>query len=334
MERHYNWFRRTQSGPLEEYQVFRADKNFTEGYRWRGQTETHVLPSGLDDYPRAPKPDINDLHLDALCWVGLMAGVLKRLSFELQDRMPSKISPYDQHLEHIRTTLEQLHWSEPDSTYCDISISIDDNKIQHICHKGYISLLPWLTGIIAPPHIASVLDIIENPSHLWSPYGLRSLSTQDELYGTGENYWRSPIWININYLVLVKLKELHEAAGQHAQRAGRLSSGLRRNLVYMMFQSWRKTGMVWEHYDSDTGEGDGAQRFTGWSSLVVRIMAMDDVAGDRQVFGGFGSGRGMVMRHVVEPWTLGGIGIVMLVCTYRRRLLNRCRRLWSRRKRR
>ncbi|KAF7198126.1 Mannosyl-oligosaccharide glucosidase [Pseudocercospora fuligena] len=117
LERHYNWFRRTQSGSLEGYQVFSASKNFIEGYRWRGQTDTHVLTSGLDDYPRASKPDNNDLHVDALCWVGLMAGVLKRLSSD------NHTHPYDQHLEHIRTTLEQLHWSENNSAYCDISIS-------------------------------------------------------------------------------------------------------------------------------------------------------------------------------------------------------------------
>ena len=54
-------------------------------------------------------------------------------------------------------------------------------------------------------HLEAVLDLIRDPEELWSPHGLRSLSLKDKYYGTGENYWRSPIWININYMVLQRL---------------------------------------------------------------------------------------------------------------------------------
>jgi len=52
------------------------------------------------------------------------------------------------------------------------------------------------------PHI---LDLISSPSELWSDYGIRSLSKSDPFYGTEENYWRSPIWMNMNYLILKNL---------------------------------------------------------------------------------------------------------------------------------
>ncbi len=55
------------------------------------------------------------------------------------------------------------------------------------------------------PHLEAVLDLIRDPEELWSPYGLRSLSLKDEFYGTDENYWRSPVWININYMVIQRL---------------------------------------------------------------------------------------------------------------------------------
>lgn len=47
--------------------------------------------------------------------------------------------------------------------------------------------------------------MISDPAHLWSDYGLRSLSKSDEYYSQGENYWRGPIWINMNYLALSSL---------------------------------------------------------------------------------------------------------------------------------
>jgi mannosyl-oligosaccharide glucosidase len=46
---------------------------------------------------------------------------------------------------------------------------------------------------------------VANPDELWTDYGIRSLSKADELYGTEENYWRSPIWINMNYLLVERL---------------------------------------------------------------------------------------------------------------------------------
>ena len=49
LRRHYLWFRSTQRGLLKPYG--RSPTSRTEAYRWRGRTETHVLTSGLDDYP-------------------------------------------------------------------------------------------------------------------------------------------------------------------------------------------------------------------------------------------------------------------------------------------
>jgi glycogen debranching enzyme len=77
----------------------------------------------------------------------------------------------------------------------------------HVCHKGYISLFPFLLGLLPPdsPHLGAILDIVRDPDQLWSPYGIRSLSKQDPHFGQGENYWRGPIWIQMNYLALSAL---------------------------------------------------------------------------------------------------------------------------------
>ena len=67
--------------------------------------------------------------------------------------------------------------------------------------------MPFLVGLMDPHHnhLKPILDLIRNPEELWSPFGIRSLSRKDQYYGTQENYWRSPIWININYMVLRRL---------------------------------------------------------------------------------------------------------------------------------
>ena len=202
LKTNYQWFRRTQAGTLNTYQ--RPNSPIKEGYRWRGRTPQHVLTSGLDDYPRAQPPHPEELHIDALCWVGAMAMALSKISTVLGYEQDQTV--FMEHKTDIIRSLDVIHWSETDQAYCDVTVS-GANEMQRVCHKGYISLFPFLVGLMGPDHshLESILDMMRNPDELWSPFGIRSLSLGDQFYGTGENYWRGPIWININYMALERL---------------------------------------------------------------------------------------------------------------------------------
>ena len=56
---------------------------------------------------------------------------------------------------------------------------------------------------------------------------------------------------------------------------------LRQNLVNTVFNSWKETGFAWEQYNPDTGAGQRTQHFTGWTSLVVKVMSMPDLSGEK-----------------------------------------------------
>lgn len=333
LRKHYFWFRRTQIGKLNKYQSVRpgmVDKDYTEGYRWRGRTPQHILTSGLDDYPRSPTLSDDELHLDALCWVGLMSRILTKLSSAL--RLSSDPDSYtiSQHSAEVARTLDGIHWSDRDKAYCDTTIT-PAGKTEHICHKGYISLMPLLTGVLSDPFepkLNAVLDLVEDPAHLWSAFGLRSLSTKDRYYGTDENYWRSPIWVNINYLVLIRLLELAEHRGPQQERCTRLYTELRKNIVNTVYQSWKDTGFAWEQYNPDTGKGQRTQHFTGWTALVVRIMAMPDL--DGQEIGPWPKAD----KAIKNPSTASGpslllmlTGVFILGIVFRRKIMQTWRRL-------
>jgi len=66
--------------------------------------------------------------------------------------------------------------------------------------------MPFLVGLLEHdhPHLGYVLDLVRDKQKLWSPHDLRSLLS-DEFYGKDENYWRGPVWININFLVVQRL---------------------------------------------------------------------------------------------------------------------------------
>ncbi|KAI1914025.1 Processing alpha glucosidase I [Ophidiomyces ophidiicola] len=274
LKRQYFWFKKTQWGDIKSYD--REAFSMKEGYRWRGRTVEHILTSGLDDYPRAQPPHPGELHVDLISWMGLMTRSLRRIAHALGEQ--EDVEELGQYENAIKRNIDDLHWDEATKTYCDATVDEFEESV-HVCHKGYISISPFWTGMLAPDdrHLKHTLDLISDPEELWSDYGIRSLSKKDEFYGTGENYWRSPIWININYLILKNLLRIANVSGLHQKQAGDMYTKLRRNLVENVFNEWERTGFAWEQYNPESGHGQRTQHFTGWTSLVVKIMVMPEI---------------------------------------------------------
>ncbi|GAA6008227.1 hypothetical protein JCM11491_001936 [Sporobolomyces phaffii] len=268
---HYNWFRSTQRGQIREFG--RRSRSSVEGYRWRGRTTDHVLTSGLDDYPRAIPPHLGELHVDLASWMAFFARTMKDVAEFLE--MDEDVEEFEDHYEDIVHNIDDLHWNEEKAMYCDASVDTDEESY-HVCHEGYISLFPLLLSLLEPssPKLGPVLSLLRDPEQLWSPYGIRSLSKNHPLFGKGEDYWRGPIWIQMNYLALGALHNKYaKEPGPHQALAGEIYSELRDNVINNVFKEYERTGFVWEQYDATTGEGRRSTPFTGWTSLVTLIMA-------------------------------------------------------------
>ncbi|ODH45374.1 hypothetical protein ACO22_00098 [Paracoccidioides brasiliensis] len=279
LKRHYFWFKKTQWGDIKSYD--REAFSSREAYRWRGRSVRHILASGFDDYPRPQPPHPGELHVDLISWMGMMTRVIRRIAEAL-----GKIEDMEEFAFYetaITRNIDDLHWDKAAQTYCDATID-DSEEHVHVCHKGYVSIFPFMTGLIPAdsPRLGPVLDLIQNPEELWSDYGIRSLSKKDKFYGTEENYWRSPIWININYLILKNLLDVAGVAGPHQDQAREMYTQLRKNIVENVFDQWKKTGFAWEQYNPETGAGQRTQHFTGWTSLVVKMMIMPDLSAEQK----------------------------------------------------
>ncbi|KAI9025132.1 glycoside hydrolase [Phycomyces nitens] len=267
----WQWFRTTQNADLDRFGR-KADNK--EAYRWRGRTANHTLTSGLDDYPRGEPPNVGELHVDLLSWMSFATRLLKDISSQLGPEFAGDVQEYTLIEKDMLKNLEVLHWNEASQAFCDQTI--EDGEPVHVCHKGYISIFPVILGLLEPdsPKVKAILDIIEDEKELWSPYGLRSLSASDKFYNTGEDYWRGPIWININYLTLQSLYNNYmRVPGPYQAQAKRIYNGLRQNIINAVFEDYQKTGYVWEQYSDKTGQGKRSHPFTGWTSLVLLIMA-------------------------------------------------------------
>ena len=109
-----------------------------------------------------------------------------------------------------------------------------------------------------------------------TPYGIASMSKNDPYYKMGDNYWTSPIWMNINFLIVKSLygysnnEKVPEDLREHIKES---YQGLRTDLINMIVNDYTDTGFIWEVYNDDTGAGMDNHPFTGWSALVANLLA-------------------------------------------------------------
>lgn len=292
----YQWFQTTQKG--EE----------STSYRWRGreddglQLNPKTLTSGLDDYPRASHPSEIERHVDLRCWMYAAADAMATIA-DILNRDTSKFESTRDQLGD-EDLLNELHWSPHTQTYADYGLHTDGVKLVRQQPKnpsegakvirsvtippqprlvtsafGYVSLFPMLLKVLKPDSdkLGKILEDLDKPDLLWSPYGLRSLSKSSPLYMKRNTehdppYWRGQVWINMNYLALSALRH-YGVSGPHAARARELNARLRDNVVRNILKEYKRTGYLWEQYSGEDGKGSGCKPFSGWTALVVLIMA-------------------------------------------------------------
>lgn len=303
----FDWFNTTQIGDMPG------------SYRWRGRDRAtnrelnpKTLTSGLDDYPRASHPNIDERHIDLRCWIAFAASTLSEIA-KLLNRDNDKYFNTVQYLLN-ESLLNELHWSENSLSYSDFGLHTDSvalrrppapstprsqssqmpkqdpGKVRVVLKDpelrfidttfGYVSLFPFLLQTLSSdsPKLGKILEDLKQPDLLWTNYGLRSLSKTSPLYmkyNTEHDgpYWRGPIWININYLAVRALHYYANSEGPYKNQALALYKELRQKIIKNIFKEYRRTGYIWEQYNDKTGEGQGSRPFTGWSANVVLLMA-------------------------------------------------------------
>ncbi|KAL0926218.1 hypothetical protein M5K25_002430 [Dendrobium thyrsiflorum] len=298
----YQWFNNTQSG------------KDTSTFYWHGRDNAttrelnpKTLSSGLDDYPRASHPSEDERHLDLWCWMLLAADCLHSISEIIGMQNASARGSFLTPKQLINfEALNQLHLDKVSGAYFDygnhtekvrlrwhdvnvgntvkrelVRETLQKPYLRLVPHVGYISLFPFIMKIIPPESwiLGKQLELISNRSTLWTDYGIRSLSKTSSLYMKRNTehdppYWRGPIWINLNYMILSALNHYSKVDGPYRSRAHALYKELRSNLIRNIVKNYYETGYLWEQYDqAGKGKGKGTRPFTGWTSLLVLIMA-------------------------------------------------------------
>lgn len=98
-------------------------------------------------------------------------------------------------------------WDESREIFDDFYIDTNFTK-KFDGHIGYLNFWPFFLNVLDVDDIRfkkSFEKLIANESAMLTPHGVRSLSKNDPYYKLGDNYWTSPIWMNINFLILKSL---------------------------------------------------------------------------------------------------------------------------------
>jgi hypothetical protein len=188
-----------------------------------------------------------------------------------------------------------------------------------------------ILGLVRPDQLRRMLAYMLDEEEFLSPYGVRAVSryhkdhplilnlagqeyrldyepgeSRTNLFG-GNSNWRGPIWIPMNFLILMALKQYYLYYGDAFQvecptRSGKMmnldqvAEELSRRLTNIflpqqdgtrpvfglcsLFNSdphWRDLIPFHEYFHGDTGRGCGASHQTGWTGLIAQIlMGLDE----------------------------------------------------------
>jgi hypothetical protein len=181
-------------------------------------------------------------------------------------------------------------------------------------------------GLVRPDQLRCMLTYMLDENEFFSPYGVRTVSRYHKdhpvilnldgqesrldyepgesitnIFG-GNSNWRGPIWMPVNFLILLalqqyhlyygdafqvecptgsgKMKNLAQVAEELAQRLARIF--LRRkdgsrpvfgsNAIFNTDPHWRDLIPFHEYFHGDTGRGCGASHQTGWTGLIAQIL--------------------------------------------------------------
>ncbi|XP_042048740.1 mannosyl-oligosaccharide glucosidase GCS1-like isoform X3 [Salvia splendens] len=297
----YKWFNTTQSGKDVGTYFWHGRDNVTQR-----ELNPKSLSSGLDDYPRASHPSEDERHVDLRCWMHLAADCMSSISEFLDDSHIGKEYSLTAKLLSDFDLLNQIHLDNTSGAYSDygnhtekVRLSwkmvesaggypsrellrevLEKPVLRLVPHIGYVSLFPFMGRLIPADSwiLEKQLDLISDTSTLWTKFGLRSLAKTSSIYMKRNTehdapYWRGPIWMNMNYMILSALNYYSEVDGPYRDRSKTMYTELRNNLIQNVVKNYKQTGFLWEQYDQKKGKGKGARLFTGWTSLTVLIMA-------------------------------------------------------------
>lgn len=168
---------------------------------------------------------------------------------------PADVRRYQRHAVKLKRLIQTRLWDNKAGTF----YNRDSRTGAFIRVPEWTDLIP-LWAHVATRRQAHILitRYVLNPREFWTPYGIRSLAPESPLYHPIHGYWRGPIWVVTDYMVM------HGLMNYGCYSQARL---LARETVTTLLRDIKKTGGMHETYNPNTGAGQNEGLFKSWDLL-------------------------------------------------------------------
>ena len=259
----FEWLRRENGASKKSnYVKLMHTLNFWENtrrspdgfFRWHNGVE-----SGVDNNPAvSDKPAGVSEGVDLQCYIFreyLAIAVLAQKLGKSDDAADHK-----QKAEALRRLVQEKMWSEADGMF--LNIDARTGKPVHI--KTWTNFVPLWAGIATPEQAQRMIDEhVLNPKEFWCDYGIRTLAPDEPLYNPKSGYWRGPVWVISNYLLMHGL--MNFGRGKEAQE-------LAEKTVSLLVRDYHTTGGMNECYNPETGGPTAGGHFLSWNLLAEHMV--------------------------------------------------------------
>jgi putative isomerase len=215
------------------------------------------VESGTDNNPAvSDEPSQTTEGVDLQSYIYREYLALAFLSRRLEEDRDATL--YEEKAASLKALVQQHLWSEEDGSYWNI----DSRTRAYVKIKTWTNFLPLWAGIASPAQAKRMIAVLLDPAQFWSPHGVRTLSRDEKLYDPGRGYWRGPVWVLSNYLMMHGLLNYGRKA-EAAELADKTQS--------LLVADFQKTGGMNENYNPETGLPDANGHFVSWNLLAEHM---------------------------------------------------------------
>ncbi len=258
----FKWLLKTDApSRLPYYQKLKDTVSFWEDNR-RAPDGLFVwyngVESGADNNPAvSDKPTQVTEGVDLQCYLYREYLALALIAERLEK--PKEAEGFRAKAAALKDLVQTRMWSEKDGTFWNI----DSRAAAPVKIKTWTNLVPLWAGIATPVQAGRMIrEHLLQPGEFWSPNGVRTVAKNEPSYDPHAGYWKGPVWILSNYLMMRGLLNYGFKA-----EAAELADKTERLLV----ADFQKTGGMNENYDPETGEPDAAGHFVSWNLLAEHM---------------------------------------------------------------
>lgn len=178
---------------------------------------------------------------------------------EIARELGADASRFDDWADETADGMQQRLWDAHHSAYVDYDLVADEP----IMTRVGASFSPLYAGVPSKDQANAMVDHLTESVGVHideSTWMVPSFDPREAGF-LSTNYWRGPIWINVNWVLYRGLRRYG-----YEPRAERLKEAI--------VEIPRRSGFF-EHYDPHTGRGHGAERFAWTAALVLDLLFED-----------------------------------------------------------